>query len=77
MDINWEHPKYIRSIEIENIKYRVPKGIPFGTLYFIFSISILFIYFGYSQLRCINLGNYNLRRGVDMYVQMGYYIKKE
>ena len=27
---NWEHPKYIESIEIGNIKYRVPKGILFG-----------------------------------------------
>ena len=27
---NWEHPKYIESIEIGNIKHRVPKGILFG-----------------------------------------------
>lgn len=30
MHLNWEHPKYIKSIEIGNIKYRVPKGILFG-----------------------------------------------
>ena len=54
--------------------HSLPKSIPFGTLYFMFPISILFIYFGYSQLMCINLGNYNLRHRVDMYVQMGYNI---
>ena len=31
MHINWEYPKYIKSIEIGNIKYRVPKGILFDT----------------------------------------------
>lgn len=31
MHFNWEHPKYINSIEIGNIKYRVPKGILFGS----------------------------------------------
>lgn len=30
MHINWECPKYIESIEIGNIKYRVSKGILFG-----------------------------------------------
>ncbi len=30
MHINWEYPKDIKSIEIGNIKYRVPKGILFG-----------------------------------------------
>ena len=27
---NWKYPKYIKSIEIGNIKQRVPKGILFG-----------------------------------------------
>ena len=30
MHFNWEYPKYIKSIEIGNIKQRVPKGILFG-----------------------------------------------
>ena len=29
MHFNWKYPKYIKSIEIGNIKYRVPKGILF------------------------------------------------
>ena len=30
MHFNWKYPKYIKSIEIGNIKYSVPKGILFG-----------------------------------------------